>query len=99
MSKELDDRKQDWWAWHRLNPHVWRLFEKYSFEAIKSGRENYSAWAVIQRIRWHTTIETQGADFKISNDYIAFYSRLFHVKHPQYDGFFITKKLKGEDEY
>ena len=97
--KELKERKQDWWDWHRMNPNVWRLFEKYAFEAIKSGRENYSAWAVIQRIRWHTTIETQGSDFKISNDYIAFYSRLFHAKHKAYDGFFRTKKLKGEDEH
>jgi hypothetical protein len=95
---KLHDRKSEWWTWHKLNPDVWRLFERFTLQAISSGREHYSAWAVIQRIRWHTTVETSGSDFKISNDYIAFYARLFHVKHPEYDGFFRTKKLKEEKE-
>ena len=95
---ELHERKSEWWTWHKLNPDVWRLFERFTLQAISSGREHYSAWAVIQRIRWHTTVETSGSDFKISNDYIAFSARLFHVKHPEYDGFFRTKKLKEEKE-
>ena len=41
-------------------------------------------------------IETQGGDFKISNDYISFYARLFHARHPQHKGFFRTKPFKEE---
>ena len=36
------------------------------------------------------------ADFKISNDYIAFYSRLFMKWNPRHKGFFKTKPMKGE---
>ena len=99
LKKELDSRKKEWWAWHRMNPEVWKKFEEYTLEAIHSGnRRHYSHWAIVNRIRWNREIETQGGEFKIPNDYIAFYARLFHVKHPEYDGFFRTKKLKEEKE-
>jgi hypothetical protein len=39
-------------------------------------------------------IVTTGDAYKISNDYIALYARLFMHKHPQYKGFFRTKPMK-----
>lgn len=86
--------KQQWWCWHKQNPHVYELFKKYSFVAIESGHENLSAWLVVNRIRWETSIVTKGNDFKISNDYIAFYARLFMAHYPEYEGFFRTKEMK-----
>ena len=62
--KKLNKRKRDWWEWHKSNPRVWLLFEQYTFEAINSGRKNYSHWAIINRIRWNEEIETKGGDFK-----------------------------------
>tara|TARA_R110001632_G_scaffold26828_2_gene72278 strand:+ start:1159 stop:1434 length:276 start_codon:yes stop_codon:yes gene_type:complete len=88
--------KQKWWAWHKDNPHVWGLFERFTLEAIGAGLSNSSAWLIVNRIRWETTIETQGGEFKISNDFIAYYARLFHYHYPQYEGFFRTKRMKGE---
>jgi hypothetical protein len=99
LKKELDSRKKEWWAWHRMNPEVWEKFEEYTLEAIHSGnRRHYSHWAIVNRIRWNREIETQGGEFKISNDHIAFYARLFHARHPDYDGFFKLKPLKEERE-
>jgi len=39
-------------------------------------------------------IVTTGDDYKISNDYIALYARLFMHENPQYKGFFKTKPMK-----
>ena len=89
-----DDLKRKWWNWHKENPHVYRLFEEFTFRAIKKGHKRLSAWLVVNRIRWETSIETTGDDFKISNDYIALYARYFMHKHPRYEGFFKTKKMK-----
>lgn len=94
---EGDDLKQRWWAWHNKNPHVWKLFEKFTLMAISKGHKNLSAWLVVNRIRWETSIETQGDDFKISNDFIALYARYFMHKYPQYNGFFRTKQMKRAD--
>ena len=85
--------KERWWKWHKKNPHVYVLFEKFTFQALNRGHKHLSAWLVINRIRWETSIETEGEDFKISNDFIAYYSRLFMAYHPEYHGFFRTKEL------
>tara|TARA_R100000687_G_C6347982_1_gene117450 strand:- start:90 stop:455 length:366 start_codon:yes stop_codon:yes gene_type:complete len=98
LEKELDQRKRTWWVWHKENPQVWKKFEGYTLEAIRSGRKHYSHWAIVNRIRWNREIETKGGEFKISNDYIGFYARLFHAKHPEYNDFFRLKPLKEEKE-
>ena len=96
LQKDLKERKESWWTWHKANPQVWYKFEQYTLEAIKSGRKNYSHWAIINRIRWHSEIETEGGEFKISNDYICFYARLFHAHYPEHKDFFRLKQLKEE---
>ena len=65
-------------------------------QAIHRGHRNLSAWLIVNRIRWETSVETQGDDFKINNDYIAYYARLFMHHYPEYQGFFRTKTLKSE---
>jgi len=96
LQEDLQERKEVWWEWHKANPEVWLKFEEYTLEAIKSGRKNYSHWAIINRIRWHSEIETSGGEFKISNDYICFYARLFHARYPEHKDFFRLKQLKEE---
>ena len=76
------------------NPHVYKLFEKFTLQAIDKGHRRLSAWLIVNRIRWETMVMTTGIDFKISNDFIALYSRKFMEKNPQYDGFFVTKEMK-----
>ena len=100
LEKQLEDRlqkrKKKWWEWHKENPEIWKKFEEYTLEAIEAGRKNYSHWAIVQRIRWNTEIETKGGEFKISNDYICFYARLFNARYPEHNGFFRLKPLKEE---
>lgn len=89
-------RKNQWLKWHKKNPGIWDAFEKFTLEAIQSGRKRYSHWAIMNRVRWHTDIETTGKQFKISNDHIAFYARAFAEKYPEYKNFFKLKPLKEE---
>lgn len=90
------EKKKLWWEWHKANPDVWMLFERFSLEAINRGRKRISHWLIINRIRWETAIVTTGDDFKISNDYIAFYARLWKARYPQYADLFHTKRMIGE---
>jgi|TARA_Y100000052_G_C2924379_1_gene70335 hypothetical protein len=88
-----DSIKHKWWLWHKKNPHVYELFKKFTLIAIDRGHKEMSAWLIVNRIRWETSVETSGNDFKISNDFIAYYARLFMHDYPQYEGFFRTKRL------
>ena len=91
-----DVKKQEWWEWHKRNPHVWEMFERFTQEAIARGVTKMSHWLVINRIRWEVSVSTFGNEFKISNDFIAFYARLWKAKHPAHQDIFNTKKMKGE---
>lgn len=85
--------KIKWWEFHRQNPEVYQMVEKFTFDVISRGFENYSINSVFERIRWHTDIETMDqAPFKLSNNHRAYYARYFMHLNPQFDGFFRTKE-------
>lgn len=84
----IDEMRASFEEFHEQNPHVWKLFEGFTFEAINVGRPRYSAKAVVERIRWHVDIETNDPDFKINNNHTAFYARMFMDRHPEHEGFF-----------
>jgi hypothetical protein len=89
-------KKQEWLEWHTANPMVWKMFEQFAFQAVKMNKSKISHWLIINRIRWETSIMTTGNDFKISNDYIAFYARHWKETYPQYSNLFNTKRMIGE---
>jgi len=100
ITSEVDFlRKYEIWLdWHRENPKVWGYFKKFSLEAAHSGRKHISHWLIVNRIRWEVSITTTGHDFKISNNHIAFYARLWKVAYPDFRNIFTTKMMKGEIE-
>ena len=96
MTPSFEERKKEWWEWHRANPLVWEYFERFSLEAVSKGRKKISHWLIINRIRWEVVMTTTGADFKICNNHIAFYARLFVKVHPQYRFIFNLKRMVDE---
>lgn len=89
--------RERWLKWHLANPDVYELFKRFTFEAIGHGHKNLSAWLIINRIRWETAVVTTGNPYKVPNDYIAHYSRLFMREYPEYTGFFRVRPLKWAD--
>lgn len=84
----------DFKKFHQENPHVYKLFMEYVELLKKAGREKYSAWAIINRIRWDYDISTTGEPFKIKNDFIALYARLAYYHHPELQDFFTMRAMK-----
>jgi hypothetical protein len=93
---EFNKKKAAWETWHSNNPQIWEYFEKFTLDAIKANKSKISHWLIINRIRWETSIVTTGSDFKISNNFIAFYARKWKEVYPQYEYIFCTKKMVGE---
>jgi hypothetical protein len=96
MQATFEERKKEFWLWHKQNPHVWQHFERFALEAVSHGHKKISHWLIINRIRWEVAIVTTGGEFKISNDHIAFYARLWNARHPEYSELFTIKKMIGE---
>ncbi len=82
--------------YHNENTHIYEAFEKFTFQVINSGRKNFSARGIMERIRWYTAIEAKTGNFKVNENMGAFYSRLFEKNNPIYSGFF-RKKISVAD--
>lgn len=96
MTKPFQVRQAIFDRWHEDNPGIWAYFERFSFEAISHGHKRISHWLIINRIRWEVFIVTTGRDFKISNEFIAFYARLWRKTYPQHKELFKIKRMFGE---
>lgn len=80
---------------HRENPHVYKLFEDYSYQALRRGYKKFSAKAVFERLRWYIKMETVGEDFKLNNNYTAHYARKLMRENPEFAGFFDLRERKS----
>jgi len=82
--------------YHKKNPHVYEMFEKFTFMTIRAGRKYFSARAIIERMRWQTMIEDDSVTFKISDHPMPYYARLFEKNNPKYEGFFRKKRCEAD---
>lgn len=83
------------WAYHSENPHVYELFKRYAHDLRRAGRNHYGAKAVMERIRWHYSVETLGDDFKLNNNYTSCYARLLIMQDSRFASFFQTRRTPG----
>ena len=84
-------------AYHLENPNVFKSFLAASQEMRRAGRRKYSAWAIVNKIRWDFDISTKDKVFKINNESIALYARLVIYHHPEFCDFFEMRKMKPSD--
>ena len=48
----------------------------------------------MHRVRWETGIETKGDEYKVNNNYISAYARMFERVYPEHQGFFRKRSSK-----
>lgn len=66
----------DFLAYHRANPRVYTELRRIAREYIAAtGADKVGAQQLIEAFRWRTHMETRSADFKINNNFAAFYAR------------------------
>jgi hypothetical protein len=87
-------------AFHRLNPHVYEAIVEIALD-LKKGRGFWKGGMkmIFERLRWLYAIQTRGEEYKLNNNYTAFYARVVMATVPELDGFFETRLHKGEDPY
>lgn len=83
--------------YHLANPTIWALFKHFTEDRIRAGFRNYSAMAIVNRIRWECDVQVRDSMLKISNGYAAYYARMFAVAHPEYAEFFRCRRLTTLD--
>jgi len=93
MKKDITDR---FFEFHNANPLVYALFQQYAIQAIDSGAKKIGAKAIYERLRWNLYFETKGdLKYKLNNDYVSRYARLFIHDFPEYSHKIETRTLKS----
>jgi hypothetical protein len=95
MSSRLDEMRKECAAFHRAHPEVWSLFVGFAFEKIRLGYTHYGVGAVMERVRWETSSGGSSPEFKVNNNFRAFYARRFAKAFPQHRDFFRTRVQKS----
>jgi len=91
----LEEMRKECQRFHRAHPEVWTLFVSFAFEKIRLGYTHYGVGAVIERVRWETSGGASRPDFKINNNFRAFYARRFAKVFPEHKDFFRTRVQKS----
>lgn len=82
---------------HRDNPHIYLMFDRFTWEIIERGLSTFSVDALFHRMRWYTDIETSNSEgFKLNNDHTAFYARLWMLNNPTYNRFFKVRASEAD---
>lgn len=82
---------------HRGNRKIWGRFEARVFARIGGGAKRVGAKDIAERLRW----DDQGqrvSDYKINNNFISMYARVFAAKHSRLAHYFTFKKTGGANE-
>lgn len=66
-------------------PDVYDRFSAIAYEAIADGMRRWSAWAVVQEMRWG---RRGGRGMEFPNGFIATFARVWMQRNPQYPKFF-----------
>jgi len=84
---------------HEENPHVYEMFKSFALGAIrlceKRNKKYISADFIMHRVRWEQ-FTTTDKDFKINNNHISYYSRLFQKDFQEYSHMFRNRKTEAE---
>lgn len=72
---------------HAANPHVYEALRDMALKAKRAGIQRGGVKAMCEALRW-SSIATRGEDWKINNDFTAFYARLLEKNNPDLRGFF-----------
>ena len=90
----VDRIAENFVKFHNDNPHVYDMFEQFSFQMIERGFAHGSAALIFERMRWELMLKTVPDEpVRLNNNYRSRYARLFEQRNPLYKNFFRKRKL------
>lgn len=82
-------------TFHLKHPRVYTLYDRFAKELISQGHKKLGSKMIIERIRWeYWTGSHDEYNFKINNDFTAWYAREFIKHNPQYAEYFELREIK-----
>jgi len=84
--------------YHKSRPDIYEMFKQKSYE-MKAVRDKYSSKSIMFAIRWDVDLQDHNNEFKITDKYIALYTRKLVLEDADtFLDFFELKQLRGINE-
>ncbi len=85
---------------HQANPAVYAALVRLAREWVRNtGRRKIGVSALFERLRWEIALSTTDPDFKVNNDYRAFYARRIMAQEPDLADVFETRRSAADDVF
>ena len=82
-------------SYHRSHPWIWKEFYALACEMAATGRKRYGAKSIMEVLRWNYEKANPNKDFKINNNFAAYYARLCIAHDPKFETFFELRTIRG----
>jgi hypothetical protein len=83
-------------AFHKANPFVFDALVNLSLSMRGQGHSKWSINGAFEVLRWQWSMHTTGDEFRLNNNFRAFYARKMMSDVPALDGFFETRQAVEE---
>ena len=90
------DMEHNFRKFDRENPYVYETLRRLAYQAKKAGRKKIGMKMLYERARWEFYINSTEREYKLNNNYTAFYARKLMDENPELEGMFETRRQKGE---
>lgn len=85
---------------HAANPEVYRVLVRLAREWVAAtGRHKLGIKTLYERARWEIALQTGDADYKLNNNYTAYYARLIMYQERDLCDMFDMRWSEGADTW
>ena len=92
------DIADGFWEFHRENPHVYDRLQSMALDIKSKGQRKIGMAMLFEVLRWEFLMSTVSDEqFKLNNNYKAYYSRLLESSNAALEGMF-TKRSSDADK-
>jgi len=84
---------------HQKNPEVYRTLFQLAYNLYVKGIRKYGIAGLWEVMRWQMTMELADEEFKLNNDYKAFYARLLMAQNSFLEGFFTVRNSEADEAF
>jgi len=82
---------------HADNPRVYEVLVRLAREWVsRTGRHKLGIKTLYERARWEIALSTTDADFKLNNNFTAFYARLIMAQERDLAGLFDLRASEAD---
>lgn len=84
----FEKMRADWFKFKADHPEVGAELERLAMQLRARGFKRYSLKALFEVLRYHRAIDCRDGEFKLNNNFTAFYARELMARNPELEGFF-----------